>query len=63
MWLCEQKSILTEQFKRKTLIEKGYDKLLKKFMILNYTNNRKDKDWFDHVNSAVVWKTDTRYNK
>ena len=35
-WLCEQKSALTEQFKRKTLIEKGYDKLLKKFMILNY---------------------------
>ena len=24
-------------------------------MILNYTN-RKDKDWFDHVNSAIVWK-------
>ena len=37
LWLCEQKSILKEQFNKEVLKEKGYSSVYKKFMIINYT--------------------------
>ena len=37
LWLCEQKSILVEQFNKKTLKEKGYKYIYDKFLIINYT--------------------------
>ena len=55
LWLCEQKSILIEQFHRSTLKEKGYDVVLKKFLVIDYTEN-KPNDWYQKVNSATFWK-------
>ena len=37
LWLCEQKTILIEQFRKKTLNDKGYNDVLKKFMVINFT--------------------------
>ena len=36
LWLCEQKSILIEQFNRATIKQKGYADIFKKFMVINY---------------------------
>lgn len=55
IWLCEQKSILIEQFNKNTLKEKGYSEIYKKFMIINYTE-KKPKKWYEQVNSATFWK-------
>tara|TARA_Y100000992_G_C21273809_1_gene498628 strand:- start:1020 stop:3905 length:2886 start_codon:yes stop_codon:yes gene_type:complete len=55
LWLCEQKSILIEQFHKSTLKEKGYDIVLKKFLVIDYTEN-KPNDWYQKVNSATFWK-------
>tara|TARA_B100000123_G_scaffold256944_1_gene220519 strand:+ start:11068 stop:13962 length:2895 start_codon:yes stop_codon:yes gene_type:complete len=55
LWLCEQKSILIEQFNKKTLKEKGYNDIHKIFLIIDYTEN-KSSDWYDKVNSATFWK-------
>tara|TARA_Y100001936_G_scaffold57368_1_gene56392 strand:- start:730 stop:3609 length:2880 start_codon:yes stop_codon:yes gene_type:complete len=55
LWLCEQKSILKEQFNKEVLKEKGYINVYKKFMIINYTEI-KPKEWYSNVNSATIWK-------
>ena len=55
MWLCEQKSILVEQFNRQVIKTKGYNSIFERFMILNYTEN-KPREWYSHVNSSRVWK-------
>lgn len=54
MWLCEQKSILVEQFSKATLREKGYQDVYQKFMVIDYTEN-KPSTWYDRVNSATFW--------
>ena len=54
LWLCEQKSILIEQFRKSKIREKGYDKIFNKFLIIDYTI-KKPKKWFDNVNSATFW--------
>ena len=55
LWLCEQKNILKEQFDNNTLKEKGYFlEIRKKFLILNYTENKSNK-WYEEVNSASKW--------
>ena len=43
-WICEQKSILIEQFDKEVIKSKGYKQIFKKFMIKNYTQ-KKPKDW------------------
>ena len=55
IWLCEQKSILIEQFDKNTIQNKGYNDIFKKFLIINYTIN-KHKLWYQHINSATFWK-------
>ena len=55
LWLCEQKSILIDQFQKDILKEKGYDTLLKKFLVINYTET-KPTNWFEKINSATYWK-------
>ena len=55
LWLCEQKSILIEQFNKNTLREKGYDNILKKFLVIDYTENKSQK-WYEEINSASFWK-------
>ncbi len=54
IWLCEQKSILMEQFNKKTIYEKGYGKIYEKFMVINYTV-KKDKEWYSKLNSSQFW--------
>ena len=54
LWLCEQKSILRDQFNKKVLKEKGYESIYNKFLIINYTEN-KPKKWYDEINSASKW--------
>jgi hypothetical protein len=49
LWLCEQKSILKDQFNSETLSKKGYDNLGELFNIKNYTST-KPKKWFEQVN-------------
>ena len=48
--MCEQKSILIEQFNKKASKGKGYLNIYNKFMIVNYTEN-KNKDW-----SKLEWQ-------
>ena len=55
LWLCEQKSILIEQFNKKTLKTKGYQDVNKTFLVIDYTEN-KSSDWYQKVNSATFWK-------
>ena len=54
VWLCEQKSILVEQFNKKTIKEKGYELIYKKFLVIDYTVN-KSRDWYSKLNSAKFW--------
>jgi superfamily II DNA or RNA helicase len=54
IWLCEQKTILIEQFKTKTLKDKGYKNILKKFIIINFTE-KKPTNWYNQINSATIW--------
>ena len=54
LWLCEKKSILISQFERKKIYEIGYDELYKKFIILNYSKDKR-KDWYDIINSCSYW--------
>ena len=49
-WLCEQKSILIEQFNIKTLKEKGYDQIFDQFNILNYTE-KKPRKWYEEIDT------------
>ena len=54
MWLCEQKSILIEQFNKKVLEEKGYCHIYDKFLIINYTE-KKPRKWHEEINAASKW--------
>lgn len=54
-WICEQKSILIEQFDKNIVSSKGYSDTLKKFLVLDYTTN-KDQNWTSNVNSCAFWK-------
>ena len=53
-WICEQKSILMEQFNKNTLKDKGYTDIGKKFLMYNYCEN-KDEQWVSHINSSKFW--------
>jgi len=55
LWLCEQKSILIEQFNRTTIKQKGYADIFKKFMVINYTQS-KPSNWYSQISSAAFWK-------
>ena len=55
MWICEQKSILTEQFDKDVLVSKGYHDTVKQFLVLDYTQN-KEQQWTSVVNSCQAWK-------
>ena len=55
LWLCEQKSILVEQFEKIKIKEKGYYDIFTKFLVINYSE-KKDKLWYQHLNSASFWK-------
>lgn len=54
LWICEQKSILNEQFSRSKLKEKGYDRIYDTFLISNYSIN-KDPNWFHTISNHRFW--------
>ncbi len=55
LWICEQKSILLEQFNRAVIKEKGFAELYKRFMVNDYSSE-KPSHWPSRVNSATVWR-------
>lgn len=54
LWICEQKSILVEQFNKETIKERGFGNIFKHFLILNYSS-RKQTDWYNSVNVSKMW--------
>ena len=54
LWLCEQKSILREQFSRSTLYERGYTRLQETFLITNLADKHISK-WWEKVNQSTIW--------
>lgn len=62
MWICEQKSILQEQFSKikiKTKDNKSFllEKLYSTFLIYNFSENKnKDSKWFNTISNSIFWK-------
>ncbi len=54
IWICEQKSILIEQFQQSTMRERGFQSILKPFNVLNYSEYKLG-TWHESVNSAKFW--------
>jgi superfamily II DNA or RNA helicase len=54
MWICEKKSILIDQFNIKNIRDKNCTEIIRKFNILNFSEN-KLKNWYDSVNAAKYW--------
>ncbi len=54
LWICEQKSILVEQFSRETLKARGFESVYRTFLLLDYSET-KPADWVQQVNSAKIW--------
>lgn len=55
MWICEYKSVLKQQFDKKTLKKNGFQKILDEFIIMNYSQD-KSSSWIENINSAQFWK-------
>ncbi len=55
LWICEQKSILVEQFAKETLKARGFQGLLSTFLLLDYST-AKPADWVQQANSAQIWR-------
>jgi len=53
IWLCEQKSILIEQFNTNIIKEKGFEIIYNKFNILNYTI-KKPNNWYEQINNYNI---------
>lgn len=53
LWMCEQKSILIEQFNEEKIKEKGFQEILDIFTILNYTE-KKPRAWYNEVNNNRI---------
>lgn len=56
MWICEQKSILIDQFNKQVLVKKGFHHVVKNYHILDYSVN-KASDWTNTVNCSRFWTT------
>jgi hypothetical protein len=54
MWICEQKSILIDQFDKDTLQSKGFRQIFKQYLVLDYSAN-KQQDWTTSINSCKFW--------
>lgn len=50
LWLCEQKSILSEQFDIENINKKGFKKIYDKFTIINLANSKKRK-WYEYIDN------------
>ena len=54
MWICEQKSILIDQFDKQTLTSKGFRHVLQNYLVLDYTQH-KQHDWTNSINVSKYW--------
>jgi len=54
LWICEKKSILIEQFNKTNLRERNFENILKKYNLLNYSENKLS-TWYNSVNSTIFW--------
>ncbi len=55
LWICEQKSILNEQFDSSAIARKGFSTIREKFIIMDYSK-RKSPDWIQEIQMATIWK-------
>lgn len=53
-WICEQKSILLDQFDARTVEARGYKHILKKFFVFDYSRE-KPADWSSIVTTSAFW--------
>lgn len=54
-WICEQKTILQEQFEHTTINKKGFKSIRDKYMILDFST-RKSQSWTQEIEMATIWK-------
>lgn len=54
LWICERKDILVQQFSNKTLKERNFEEIIKKFNVLNFVEKKVDK-WYESLNCAHFW--------
>ena len=54
LWICERKDILTHQFSKSVIKDRGFDKILKNFNVLDFVNN-KNGEWYESLNSSIFW--------
>lgn len=54
-WICEQKSILIEQFDKATLQSRGFADIRREFLVFDFTVE-KPADWVSRINSAQMWR-------
>lgn len=55
LWICEQKSILNEQFDASTVKRKGFSTIREKFIIMDFSK-RKCSEWTEEIQMATIWK-------
>ncbi len=54
LWICEQKSILIEQFNKDTIKHRGFNDIFNKFLIYDFTV-KKPENWYSNINSGIFW--------
>lgn len=54
LWICEQKTILNQIFSKANIQKCGFNDNLKKYNILNFTNDKNCK-WYQSVNAGKYW--------
>ncbi len=55
LWICEQKSILQEQFNAAIIKAKGFSEIKRRFMILDFST-RKSSSWTEEIQMATIWR-------
>lgn len=54
IWICERKNILTHQFSSTTLQQRGFQKILDSYQVIELVNS-KNPTWPDTLNSSHFW--------
>ncbi len=55
LWVCEQKSILQEQFDAATIQKKGFNEIKSRFLIIDLSS-RKPANWPEEIAMATIWR-------
>lgn len=54
LWVCERKDILEQQFSKDTLRNRGFQQIINKYNVLDFTTSKKT-NWVDSLNSSSFW--------